>query len=99
MKIIKIQISDYSESTSAISFLNSQITQPTKNSSEFPSFYPQVVACIEDFASKAKRLCNTETSIHIQKEFTLLDTKIFVSLDYPKKSGFFSKVADFLKRN
>ena len=48
---------------------------------------------------KAKKLSNAGTTIHIQKEFTLSDTRIFVTLDYPMKSGFLSKLAGFLKRS
>ncbi len=98
MKTIKIQILDYSDSSSAISYLDRQISQQTKNFPEFTSFYPQVIACIEDFAMKAEKLSKVGTTIHIQKEFTLSDTRIFVALDYPKKSGFLSKLAGFLKR-
>lgn len=99
MKTIKIQILDYSDTSSAISYLNRQISQQTRNSPEFTSFYPQLIACIEDFAIKAKKLSNVGTTIHIQKEFTLSDTRIFVALDYPMKSGFLSKLTRFLKRD
>ena len=98
MKTIKIQISDYSDSSSAISYLDRQISQQTRNSPEFTSFYPQLIAFIEDFAMKVKKLSNAGTTIHIQKEFTLSDTRIFVALDCPMKSGFLSKLAGFLKR-
>jgi len=48
---------------------------------------------------KAKKLSNAGTTIHIQKEFTLSDMRIVVALDYPKKSGFLSKISGFLKRD
>lgn len=99
MKTIKIQISDYSEVSAAISSLDNQIPLTTKNSPDFTILYPQVIACIEDFAIKSKTLSKSGTSIHIQKEFILSTMKIFVSLDYPKKSGFLSKFAEFLKRD
>jgi len=98
MKTIKIQILDYSNSSSAISYMDRQISQQTKNSPEFTSFYPQVIACIEDFTMKAKKLSKVGTTIHIQKEFTLSDTRIFIALDYPMKSGFLSKLTGSLKR-
>jgi|AntAceMinimDraft_9_1070365.scaffolds.fasta_scaffold42666_2 hypothetical protein len=99
MKIIKIQISDYSDISSTISYLDGQISQQTRNSPEFTSFYPQLIECIEDFAMKARKLSNAGTTIHIQKEFTLSDTRIFITLDYPMKSGFLSKLTRFLKRD
>lgn len=99
MKTIKIQILDYSDSSSAISYLDRQISQQTRNSPEFTSFYPQLIACIEDFAIKAKKLSKVGTTIHFQKEFTLSDTRIFVALDYPMKPGFLSKLTRFLKRD
>ena len=99
MKTIKIQISDYSDTSSVISYLDRHISQQTRNSPEFTILYPQLIACIEDFAMKAKKLFNTGNTIHIQKEFTLSDTRIFVTLDYPMKSGFISKLAGFLKRS
>ena len=99
MKTIIIQILDYPDTSSAISYLDRQISQQTRNSPEFASFYPQLIACIEDFAMKAKKLSKVGTTIHIQKEFTLSDTRIFITLDYPMKSGFLSKLTRFLKRD
>lgn len=99
MKTIKIQILDYPDTSSAISYFDKQISQQTRNSPEFTSFYPQLIACIEDFAIKAKKLSKVGTTIHIQKEFTLSDTRIFVALDYPMKPGFLSKLTRFLKRD
>ena len=99
MKTIIIQISDYLDSSSAISYLDSQISQQTRNSPDFTSIYPQLIACIEDFEMKAKKLSNAGTTIHIQKEFTFSDTRILIALDYPMKSGFLSKLTGFLKRS
>ena len=99
MKIIKIQISDYSDISSTIGYLDGQISQKTRNSPEFAGFYPQLIACIEDFSIKAKKLSNAGTTIHIQKEFTLSNTRILIALDYPMKSGFLSKLTRFLKKD
>jgi len=99
MKTIKIRISDGSEPSSAISYLNSQIPESTKTTTEFAVVFPQVVSCIEDFIDKARKLAKSGTTIHIKKEFILPEVKLLVSLDYPEKVGFFEKLSRMLKRD
>ena len=99
MKTINITISDDSVASSVIGYLNSQISESTRNSTEFKILYPQITACLDDFATKAKKLPNAGTTIHIQKEFALPDLSILVALDYPKKKRFFEKLTNIFKRD
>jgi len=99
MKTIKIHISEGSKSSSVISYLESQIPESTKTTTEFAVVFPQVVSCIEDFIDKARKLAKSGTTIHIKKEFILPGVKLLVSLDYPKKVSFFEKVSGMLKRD
>jgi len=99
MKNIKIQISDDSVVSSVISELDRKISESTRISQEFQIFYPQITACIDDFIAKAKKLANAETTIHIQKEFTLPDANIFIALDYPKRNGLLEKFAGIFRRS
>ena len=92
MKTINVQISDDSVPSVAISDLDGQISDSTRNSPEFQVLYGQVTACIEDFIIRAKILARSGTTIHIEKEFLFPDTKIFINLDYPKKTGLIEKI-------
>ena len=98
MKKINIQISNDTVASVAITDLNSQISESTKNSPEFQIFYVQVAACIEDFTTKAKKLARSGTTIHIQKAFSLPNANVFISLDYPKKTGFIDKFKGIFKQ-
>lgn len=98
MKSITIRISDYSDAYSAISSLNDQIPETTRDSPDFKIIYPVVTACIEDFADKAKKLAKTGTTIHIQKKFPFPDVSVMVVLEYPRKMRFLEKLSGFLKK-
>jgi hypothetical protein len=86
MKTIRIQISDDSVTSATISELDKQIEESTRISAEFKIIYSQVIACIEDFSAKAKKLANAGTTIHIQREFKLPGVQILIALDYPKRT-------------
>jgi hypothetical protein len=99
MKTIKIQISNDSITSSAIGELDRQLPESTKNSPEFKISYYQVIGCIEDFSTRARKLAKSGTTIHIQKEFALPDVNILIALDYPKKTGFLEKLACIFRGN
>lgn len=98
MKKIRVQISDDSEVVASISEMDRQIPASTRSSPEFPILYEQVITCIEDFASRARKLARSGTTIHIEKELSFADISILIALDYPKKTGLLDRIKGIFKR-
>ncbi len=99
MKTISVHISDESIASDAINELYLKIKSSTKQTSEFQIFFNQVEYCINNFVEKAEKLTRTGTTIHIEKQFTLSDIKILITLDYPKKISFMNKLKNFFINN
>lgn len=98
MKPVKVYVSDDIAADSAVEYLQSHIPDDVRNSQEYGFTFPEIQSCIEEFSQKAKKLANAGTTIHIDKEFTVAGSKILVVLEYPRKKGFFEKIAGIFRR-
>ena len=98
MKSIAVHISDDVSVDSAIEYLQSHIPEEIRNSPEYGLIFPEILSCIDDFSSRAKKLARAGTTIHIDKEFTLSGLRIVIVLEYPRKAGFFERIVGVLRR-
>lgn len=94
MKKLNIYISEDSLLTKTISDFDKQIPESTRNSSGFQVVYNEVTACIDDFISRAKKVAQVGTTIHLEREIQFDDFGVLIIIDSPKKRG----VLDKLKR-
>jgi hypothetical protein len=99
MKTINVQISDDSVASNIIQSLEDQIQDSTKQTPEYQMIFGQVTGCIEDFSEKSKKLARSGTTIHIEKTFSLPETNILITLEYPRKLGFMDKLKKLLNKS
>ena len=92
MKKLKIYISHDSLPSRLISDFDRKIPDSTRNSSGFQIAYNEVTMCISDFISRAIKITQVGTSIHLEREIKFNNLEVFIILDSPKKSGMFKKI-------
>ncbi len=99
MKAINLHISDDSIASNVIKDLEAQIQDATKQTLEYQMIFGEVKSCIEGFTEKAKKLARTGTTIHISKTFSLPETNILITLEFPRKTSFMDKLKKYFKKN
>lgn len=99
MRKITVQISDDSIASNVIQNLEVQIKDSAKQTPEYKMIFREVKSCIEDFTEKANKLSRTGTTIHIAKTFSLPETSILITLEYPRKTSFMDKLKRIFKKS
>lgn len=99
MKTINVRISDDSIASNVIQNLEVKIQDPTKQTPEYQMIFGEVKSCIEDFTEKAKKLARTGTTIHIEKTFSLPESNILITLEYPRRISFMDKLKNIFKKS
>jgi len=99
MKTIQVKISDDSVASGAIQNLESQIQDSIKQTPEFQMIFGEVTNCINEFTEKAKKIARTGTTIHIAKTFSLPETDILITLEYPRKNSFMDRIKQVFKKS
>lgn len=92
MKKLNIYISHDSLPSKTIADFDKCIPDSTRNSSGFQVIYNEVTACIEEFISRAIKVAQVGTTIHIEREIQFDDLWVLIILDSSKKSGMLDKL-------
>lgn len=98
MKKICVQISDASSVAASIEKIDKQIPDSTKHLPGFDFLYNQVITCIEDFGTTAKKISKKGTALHLEKEVIFSNFSVLITLDYPNKVSFFDRVKNIFSR-
>ncbi len=99
MNTINVNISDDSIASNVIQNLEDKIQDSTKQTPEYQIIFGEVIDCIEDFTEKAKKLARVGTTIHLAKTYSLPETDIFITLEYPRKTSFMDKLTKIFKKS
>ena len=99
MKKITLRLSEDSVPSEVVGEFKKQLPVSTKRSPEFQIVYNQVVACIEDFTSKAKKVAHAGTTIHLKREINFNNFSALIILDSPRSTSIFNKIKKLLGRN
>ena len=98
MKNLTINISDKSNSAEVIEYLDKRIPESIKETPGFPTMYDEITSCISDFISKAKKVTNAGTTIHIEKTANIENLNVNIILDAPEKIGLMRKIERVFRR-
>jgi len=92
MKKICVQVSDASSVAASIEKLDKEIPDSKRDLLGFDLLYNQVITCIEDFGTMAKKISKKGTTLHLEKEVIFSDFSVLITLDYPNRVSFFDRV-------
>ena len=95
METVRIHVVENKKAEEIIDQFVSNCPDKLKQSVDFDLQIPHLKQCVENYTDKLHKLSGSGTTIHIEKEFTIENFIVIVSLSYPRKKSVFVKILDF----